>query len=189
MPKSPVGGLSRRPAQTLAGLPALDLAAGRVIIQNLRPVTEGRVSRGRGRSPPSPHLAQHSLLAAPSMATEVRARPGGLGCQVGLGSAAQPREPGAVATVHLEPRLGAWAFLPRPQSLSLGQWWTPFRKLPPSALCPSHGCWVPCVSGPGPDIDPRSRQAHRSEGQTCWRVPPGSSSTWPTVPLSPPEVV
>lgn len=141
VPKSPVGGPSRRPAQTPAGLPALDPAAGHIINQNFRPVvSEGHVSQGRGRSPPSP---QHSLPAAPSWG------------------------PGPLS-------------LP-PQPLSSAQWWTPFRKLPPSALCSSHACWAPCVPGPGLDIDPRSGQARTSEGQTCWQVPTGSSSTCPAL--------
>lgn len=129
--REPCGGPSRCPAQTPAGLPAIDPAAGRIIIQDFRPVaSEGHVSRGRGQSLPG---RQHSLLAAPSTAGEVSAWPGGLERQVGLGLAAQPREPGAAPTVPLEPRLGARAFVLLPQPLSLGQWWTPFS--PPLISC------------------------------------------------------
>lgn len=165
--REPCGGPSRRPAQTPAGLPAIDPAAGRIIIQDFRPVaSEGHVSRGRGQSLPftagCPQHGRRGQRLARGPGT-----PGGpwLGRTTSgtWGSAHSP--PGA-------PAGGPSLCPPSPAAVS-GAVVDPLQ--PPAHLMHA-GCPLCQALGQTqtPGVDRPAGQ-----GQTCWQVPAGSSSTCP----------
>lgn len=94
---------------------------------------------------------------------------------VGLGLATQPRGPGAAPTVLRESRLGAWAFAAPPAAAVSGAVMDPLQKAAPQPSAPLMHAGSPVRQAPGLGRG----QARRSEGQTWWQAPTGSSSTCP----------